>query len=88
MYRLHALFFLSGAAGLVYQVVWSSLLHRVFGVTVYAVTTVLATFLGGLALGGVILGRVADRQRLPLRFYGWLEIGIALTAVAGMVLLP
>ena len=30
---VHILFFLSGAAGLVYQVVWSRLLNEVFGVT-------------------------------------------------------
>jgi len=63
MRRIYVLFFLSGIAGLIYQVVWSRLLNEIFGVTVYAVTTVLATFLGGLEpLGGFILGRVADRQ--------------------------
>ncbi|HZY05847.1 MAG TPA: fused MFS/spermidine synthase, partial [Anaeromyxobacteraceae bacterium] len=77
------LFFLSGAAGLVYQVVWSRLLNDVFGVSAYAVTAVLAAFLGGLALGSWALGRLADRVRSPLRLYGWLEIGIACTALAG-----
>jgi spermidine synthase len=77
------LFFLSGAAGLVYQVVWSRLLEQVFGVTAYAVTAVLATFLGGLALGGWLLGRLADRSRSPLRLYGLLELGIGAAALAG-----
>jgi spermidine synthase len=80
---LYLVFFLSGAAGLVYQVVWARLLNEIFGVTVYAVTTVLATFLGGLALGGFVLGGVADRRAEPLRFYGWLEIGIGVTGLAG-----
>src|SRR5262245_49031728 len=80
---LYLVFFLSGAAGLVYQVVWARLLNEIFGVTVYAVTTVLATFLGGLALGGLALGGIADRGRDPLRFYGWLEIGIGVTGLAG-----
>lgn len=78
-----ALFFCSGAAGLVYQVVWSRLLNELFGVTAHAVTAVLATFLGGLALGGWWLGRTADRRPDALRFYGWLELGIGATAVAG-----
>jgi spermidine synthase len=77
------LFFLSGAAGLVYQVVWSRLLNQVFGVSAHAVTAVLAAFLGGLALGGWALGRVADRVRDPLRLYGFLELGIGATALAG-----
>ena len=80
---IYAIFFLSGAAGLVYQVVWSRLLNEVFGITTYAVTVVLATFLGGLALGGAILGRGADRSRSPLRLYGMLEMGVGLTALAG-----
>lgn len=83
MYRIYILFFLSGIAGLIYQVVWSRLLNEIFGVTVYAVTTVLATFLGGLALGAFLLGRVADRMRNPLAFYAWLEIGAGLAALAG-----
>jgi spermidine synthase len=45
------LFFLSGATAFVYEVVWVRQLSLVFGVTIYAVTTVLATFMGGLALG-------------------------------------
>ena len=76
-------FFLSGAAGLVYQVVWSRLLNEVFGISAHAVTAVLATYLGGLALGSWLLGRVADRYDPPLRLYGFLEIGIGATALAG-----
>ena len=45
------LFFASGACGLVYQQLWLRQLSLVFGVTVYAVATVLAAFFGGLALG-------------------------------------
>ncbi|HEX9052018.1 MAG TPA: fused MFS/spermidine synthase [Anaeromyxobacter sp.] len=78
-----ALFFVSGAAGLVYQVVWSRLLNEVFGVTAYAVTAVLATFLAGLAAGGWVLGRAADRSASPLRLYAQLEAGIALLALTG-----
>ena len=45
------LFFCSGACGLIYQVLWLRLLSLVFGVTVYAASTVLAAFMAGLALG-------------------------------------
>ena len=80
---IYLLFLLSGCAGLIYQVVWSRLLNEIFGVTAYAVTTVLATFLAALALGSVFLGRIADRRENPLRFYGWLEIGIGMAGLAG-----
>ena len=67
-------FFFSGAAGLVYQVVWTRLLTLVFGGTVYAISTVLAAFMGGLALGSLAFGRWADRSnKNPLLIYAWLE---------------
>lgn len=45
-----ALFFLvAGISGLIYPVVWLCTLIRVFGVTVYAVSVVLAVFMAGLA---------------------------------------
>lgn len=77
-----ACFLLSGAAGLVYEVVWTRALLTVFGATQYAVATVLAAFMGGLALGSAAGGRIADRVRRPLAVYGALEIAIAVAALA------
>ncbi|MBI2526134.1 MAG: fused MFS/spermidine synthase [Candidatus Rokubacteria bacterium] len=71
-------FFLSGATGLVYQVVWLRLLSLVFGHTVYAITTVLAAFMAGLGLGSFLLGRRAHRIDNLIGAYGWLEVGIGL----------
>lgn len=78
---IYALFFLSGAAALVYQVVWVRSLTLVFGGSHLAVTAVLSIFMGGLALGGYVVGRHADRIERPLRFYGYLELGIAGSAL-------
>ena len=75
------LFACSGVSGLVYEVVWLRYLTLVFGVTIYAVSTVLTVFMGGLALGGYLAGRVADRLRRPLLVYGLIEIGIGLSAL-------
>ncbi|MBI5071153.1 MAG: fused MFS/spermidine synthase [Deltaproteobacteria bacterium] len=77
-----ACFFLSGVAALLYEVVWTRLLGLMFGHTVYAITTVLATYMGGLALGSVLLGRRADRLARPLRAYGFLEAAIGLYCLA------
>ena len=74
-------FFLSGASGLIYQVAWVRILSLIFGVTVHAVSTVLAGFMAGLALGSFLAGRVAGRLRYPLRAYGVLECLIGLAGV-------
>lgn len=74
------LFFVSGAAGLVYEVVWVRELTARFGSGVYAVGAVLASFMGGLALGATLFGRIADRLARPLLVYALLELLIAATA--------
>jgi spermidine synthase len=69
-----AIFILSGAAGLMYEVVWSRQLVLVFGNTTQAVSTILTGFFGGLAIGSYVGGRLADRVRSPLRLYGLIEL--------------
>jgi predicted membrane-bound spermidine synthase len=76
-----ALFFCSGATGLVYEVVWSKFLSEMLGSTIYAQTVVLAAFMGGLALGNRLFGRWADGLSHPVRAYGCLEILIGIYAV-------
>ena len=83
-----ACFFLSGATGLVYEVLWIRMLGLVFGHTVFAVTTVLTAFMAGLGLGSWAFGRLADRQARPLRLYGLLEIGVGGFCLLVPVLLP
>src|SRR5574338_17786 len=84
---VYVLFFLSGAAALVYQVVWVRSLTLVFGGSHLAVTAVLSIFMGGLAIGAYIVGRRVDRTARPLRVYGLLELGIAASAVLFVVLM-
>jgi spermidine synthase len=69
-----AIFILSGAAGLIYEVVWARQLVLVFGNTTQAVSAILTGFFGGIAIGSVIGGRIADRARRALRMYGLLEL--------------
>ncbi len=83
-----ACFFLSGATGLVYEVLWIRMLGLVFGHTVFAVTTVLTAFMAGLGLGSWVFGRIADRQTRPLRLYGLLEIGVGGFCLLVPLLLP
>ncbi len=74
-------FIISGATGLIYEVLWARMLGLVFGATTLAVSTVLAAFMGGLALGSALAGRLAPRIKKPIATYGWMEIGIAAYAL-------
>lgn len=79
---LWTVFLVSGAAGVVFEVAAQRLLSRVFGVSAWATSTVLATYMAGLALGAWLIGRRVDSDRAPLRLYAILELGIGLCAVA------
>ncbi|HIE25664.1 TPA: tetratricopeptide repeat protein [Candidatus Poribacteria bacterium] len=81
------IFFASGATGLIYEVIWTRMLILVFGSTVFAVTTVLTSFMAGLALGSFYFGRRADAQARPLRIYAYLEIGIGIFALIFPIIL-
>ncbi len=78
-----AFFFISGLCGLLYEVVWLRVAGTVIGNTTYALGTVVGVFMGGLALGGWVGGRAADRRKGAdlLRLYGFLEGGIAVSAL-------
>lgn len=71
---LPVLFLLSGASSLVFENVFTKLLTYTFGNTAHAVSTVLASFLGGLALGAFLIGRWTDRRPPSLFIYGTLEL--------------
>src|SRR2546427_5887425 len=72
------LFFLSGATGLIYELLWVRVLYQSFGSTIQSVTTVVAAYMGGLGLGAWLLGRRADRSPRPAGLYRRLEIAIRL----------
>ncbi|MEK7846962.1 MAG: fused MFS/spermidine synthase, partial [Nitrospinota bacterium] len=78
---LLAIFFLSGASGLIYEIVWIRQLSLVFGVSSFAISTVLTVFMAGLGIGGYIFGRIIDKRGNPLKVYAILEILIGLYAI-------
>jgi spermidine synthase len=73
--------FLSGFSALVYQLIWVRLLGLVFGVSSFAVATVVAVFLLGLGLGSYVFGKWSERSTNPLRTYMYVELGIAVASV-------
>jgi len=84
---IYLMFFLSGAAALIYQVVWVRSFTLIFGGSHLAVTAVLSIFMAGLAAGGYAIGKYVDHVTKPLRLYGLLELGIALFALVFMGLM-
>ena len=68
------LFFFSGFAALVYQVVWMRHLSLFFGSDVYAAAITLSVFMGGLSLGSWLAEKFVDRLARPLLAYGLIEI--------------
>ena len=79
---LYPIFFLSGTAGLIYEVVWVRKLVLVFGSSTQSVVAVISAFLGGLALGSLLWGKWSDKKSPAqlIRWYVYLELGTALTA--------
>ena len=78
-----AMAFVSGAASLIYQIVWMRRLALVFGNTTLATSTVLAAFLAGLAIGAFFWGRWADRRpESTMKVFALIE---AATGLYGLV---
>jgi predicted membrane-bound spermidine synthase len=75
---LYALFFLSGAAGLMYESIWTRYLALLVGHSAYAQILVLTIFLGGMAVGAFIVGRYTERLRSPLIWYAGVEAGVGI----------
>jgi spermidine synthase len=74
-------FVASGAAGLIYQVVWSSQLTIVFGNTTEAIGTIITAFMAGLGLGGLAGAYIAPRMRRQLWLYGAVEVAVGALAL-------
>lgn len=77
MRRSDLVFFLSGAAALVYETVWIRLLARLVGSDSAGMAIVLAIFMGGMGLGAWLAGPLARRTGTPLRLFCLLELSLA-----------
>lgn len=78
---LAIVFFFSGTASLAYEITWVRLFSVLFGNSTYAISLVVALFMGGLALGGYLFGKWIDHRDRPLLAYGLVEIAIGLSAL-------
>ncbi len=82
------LFFLSGFCNLVYEIVWARMFNLVFGVTVFAVSAVLAAFMLGMAVGGIAFGRLAEKAKNSLLLFACVHAGIFLSTLLLLLSFP
>ncbi len=75
---LCAMFVLSGAAGLVYESIWTRYLGLFVGHSAYAQVLVLTIFLGGMSVGAMAIGRRSEQVRNPLRWYAYVELAVGI----------
>ena len=90
-YRIHALYcfiFLSGIAGLGYEMVWTRMFSLALGHEIVAVLAVVAAFFSGLALGAYTLDGWVRRSGCPGRWYALLEMIIGIWSLLLILLIP
>lgn len=80
--------FASGAAALLFEALWLRVAGIMLGSTMWASAIVLASFMAGLGLGNGLAARWARRWRHPLRTFAALELVVALTATAAVLVAP
>ncbi len=85
---LLVLFVASGAAALIYEVIWFQLLQLVIGSSSLSLAVLLATFMGGMCIGSMSLPYLVPRSWHPLRVYAVLEAAIGLWALGLIEWLP
>jgi spermidine synthase len=82
------LFVGSGAAALIYEIVWFQMLELFVGSSSVSIGVLLGTFMGGMCLGSFLLPRYISPRNHPLRVYALLEISIGAIGLLLLVVLP
>src|SRR5438105_12903673 len=75
------LFFGSGCAALIYEIVWFQMLQLFIGSSAVSLGVLVGTYMGGMCLGSVVLPRLIPATRHPLRVYALLEFGIGVLGI-------
>ena len=85
---LYLIFFLSGVAGLGYEILWTRMLSAGLGHEIVSALAVVSAFFSGLAVGAWFLDRPISKSANPERWYALLEIIIGLWALVLIFILP
>ena len=78
-------FAVSGMTALIYEIVWARSLEVIFGSTIYAVSTIITTFLIGASLGSFLFRNLAEKMN-PIRLFSSLEMGIGIYGLLSIFL--
>lgn len=81
-------FFVSGAAALLFETLWFRQAGLALGNSVWTSSLVTASFMAGLALGSGLAARHADRVSSPLRAYALIEVLVGASGLLLVVLFP
>lgn len=82
---LSIVFFISGAAALIYQVAWERVLYAIFGINTEAVTVLVTAFLLGLGIGSIVGGWISERPGCRhLMWFGAAELSVAAFGVVSI----
>lgn len=80
-------FFLSGFAALLYQLVWQRALFAIYGINIESVTMVVTAFMLGLGLGSLAGGALSkDPKRPVLVLFSLVEAGIGTFGLISLAL--
>src|SRR5581483_9914149 len=82
------LFFGSGCAALIYEIVWFQLLQLAIGSSAVSLGALLGTFMGGMCLGSLLLPKKLSARHHPLRVYACLELGIGVLGLLVLWAIP
>ena len=82
------LFVGSGAAALIYEIVWFQMLELFVGSSSVSIGVLLGTFMGGMCLGSFLLPRYISPAHHPLKVYALLEITIGIIGLLLLLVLP
>ncbi|MBN1570960.1 MAG: fused MFS/spermidine synthase [Acidobacteria bacterium] len=85
---LFLLFFWSGCAALIYEIIWLQLLELVIGASGVSLGVLLGTFMGGMCLGSLLLPRLISSRNNPLAVYALLEAAIGIIGILALFGIP
>lgn len=88
MKLLVLLFFGSGCAALIFEVVWFQVLQIIIGSSAVSLGVLLGTFMGGMCLGSVLAPRWISARHYRLRVYALLELAIGASGVLLLIATP
>jgi spermidine synthase len=81
------LMLLSGAVSFFHEVLWTRMLSHVLGSSIHAFGVMVASFLAGIAIGGAIGALLARNRTWSVRALAFSQLGVAIAAAVGYVLL-